>query len=120
MDELDQVIMDALIARPWILHPTLPRNDKQTFEMGVRCGWDARAATKGEIRISRELITRLLAGDPVVRALVQNMLAETGKPSTEAPTESGTPCRACGRPYSPTHDAAAAGPTARHPFKPAT
>lgn len=27
-------------------------------------------------------------------------------------------CRACGRGFSPTHDASAPGPTARHPFTP--
>lgn len=28
----------------------------------------------------------------------------------------GAGCQACGRPYSPDHDAAAPGPTVRHPF----
>jgi hypothetical protein len=26
------------------------------------------------------------------------------------------PCRSCGRPFSPTHDGGAPGPTSRHPF----
>ena len=28
------------------------------------------------------------------------------------------PCRSCGRPFSPTHDSGAPGPTSRHPFMP--
>jgi hypothetical protein len=67
-DHLDQAVTDALNARPWILAPTLPRNDRQTFELGFRAGWDARAARGDELRITREILTRVLDGDPGARA----------------------------------------------------
>ena len=79
-DPLEQALMDALIARPWILAPTLPRNDRQTFELGYRAGWDARASRGDEVRISREHLTRLLDGDMLVRAALRHML-EKGGPS---------------------------------------
>jgi hypothetical protein len=38
-----------------------------------------------------------------------------------APTEpaDAAHCKSCGRPFSPSHDTTAPGPTARHPFQPA-
>ena len=41
-------------------------------------------------------------------------LGDAGDP----PAPDTRPCRACGRPFSPTHDSSAPGPTVRHPYVP--
>jgi hypothetical protein len=51
-------------------------------------------------------------GEQLAARLTDRMRARDAAESGEAV------CRSCGRPFSPTHDASAPGPTSRHIFKP--
>jgi hypothetical protein len=85
--------------------PTHP--DDAYVVVGMEDGPDrqARRLTPAQaIELADELRARALVISPA--------LAGAAVPQPPAP------CRSCGRPFSPSHDAEAPGPTARHPFAP--
>ena len=63
-DDYTKVLDAALAKRPWLSHPTIPRDDKHIFEIGHLAGWDDRGTNGDDVRITRETLAGILAGDP--------------------------------------------------------
>lgn len=67
MTDYDNALSGALTDRPWLARPTVPRDDRQTFELGFRAEWEARTTLGDSISLSRALLERLLDGDHAAR-----------------------------------------------------
>lgn len=76
---VDHALARALASRDWLDRPRLERNDPQTFELGFRAGWHARATGPGEVHVTAEFLRLLVNGDTRARITARAIIEREGE-----------------------------------------